>query len=321
MNQEARFTRAEFLKLVAAVIMLAVGRSDDASAAESGRDQTMGASQTKMMTRPIPISGELLPVIGLGTWNVFNVGDDAATRSRLTEVLRPFFARGAKLIDSSPMYGRAEGVVGDLVAALDARSKAFLATKVWTTGRDAGIEQMKRSAALLRTKMIDLIQIHNLVDWRTHLATLRRMKEAGEIRYLGITHYTSSALPALAEIIEREQIDFVQLAYSIDEREAESHVLPLAAERRVAVIVNRPFGSGELFSRVRKTPLPAWAADFDCASWAELMLKFVVSHPAVTCAIPATGDPKHMADNLAAGFGRMPDESERRKMVKLWESL
>ncbi len=313
------FSRAEFLKLIAGAF--ALGAAGNAIAAEFGRDHTMEKSQAKMIARPIPVSGELIPVIGLGTWNVFNVGDDAAARIRLIEVLRLFIARGAKLIDTSPMYGRAEGVVGDLVAALRVRDQTFLATKVWTTGREAGIEQMKRSAELLRTKTIDLIQIHNLVDGRTQLATLRRMKEAGETRYLGITHYTAAALPALAEIIEREQIDFVQCAYSIDEREPEARLLPLAAERRVAVLANRPFGSGSLFSRVRKQPLPAWAAEFDCTSWAELMLKYVISHPAVTSAIPATGDPRHMADNLAAGFGRLPDEAGRRRMVKLWESL
>jgi diketogulonate reductase-like aldo/keto reductase len=315
-------TRAEFLKLIAGALMLTVAGIDRAAGAEPRRGRTMEPSQPKMMTRPIPVSGEELPVIGLGTSKVFDVGKlFGGPRERLTEVLRLFFARGAKLIDSSPMYGRAEGVVGDLVAALHARDKAFLATKVWITGREAGIEQMKRSAELLRTKTIDLIQIHNLVDWRTHLATLRQMKDAGQVRYLGITHYTASAHPALAEIIEREQVDFVQLNYSISEREAESRVLPLAAERRVAVIVNRPFGNGDLFRRVRKAPLPAWATDFDCASWAELMLKFVVSHPAVTCAIPGTGDPKHMADDLAGGFGRMPDESDRQRIIKLWETL
>ncbi len=274
-----------------------------------------------MMMRPIPVSGELIPVIGLGTFSTFNVGDDAATRGRLTEVLRLFFARGGKVIDTSPMYGRAEAVVGDLVAGLHARETPFLATKVWTTGREAGIEQMNRSATLLRAGTLDLIQVHNLVDWRTQLATLRKMKEAGQVRYLGITHYTSAALPALAEILAREQVDFVQLAYSIEEREPESRVLPLAAERGVAVIVNLPFRSGSLLSRVRKGALPPWAADFGCASWAEFLLKFIVSHPAVTCVIPATADPAHMADNLAAGFGRMPDQAERRRMVKLWESV
>ncbi|HTW89150.1 MAG TPA: aldo/keto reductase [Candidatus Binataceae bacterium] len=281
----------------------------------------MAPSQTQMMTRPIPVSGELLPVIGLGTFSTFDIGDDAATRGRLTEVLRLFFARGGRMIDSSPMYGRAEAVVGDLLATLRPRETPFLATKVWTTGREEGIEQMKRSATLLRTPALDLIQIHNLVDWRTQLATLRRMKEAGQVRYLGITHYTSAALPALAEILAHEQVDFVQLGYSIAEREAESRVLPLAVERGVGVIVNLPFRSGTLMSRVRKATLPPWAADFDCASWAEFLLKFIVSHPAVTCVIPATANPAHMADNLAAGFGRLPGEAERRRMVKLWESV
>jgi diketogulonate reductase-like aldo/keto reductase len=281
----------------------------------------MEPSQAQMMTRPIPVSGEPLPVIGLGTFSTFNIGEDATARGRLIEVLRLFFARGGRVIDTSPMYGRAEAVVGDLLAALRPRETPFLATKVWTTGREAGIEQMNRSATLLRTAALDLIQIHNLIDWRTQLATLRRMKEAGQVRYLGITHYTSAALPALAEILAREQVDFVQLAYSIAEREPESRVLPLAAERGVGVIVNLPFRSGSLMSRVRKAALPPWAADFDCASWAEFLLKFIVSHPAVTCVIPATADPAHMADNLAAGFGRMPDEAERRRMVKLWESV
>jgi diketogulonate reductase-like aldo/keto reductase len=312
-------SRAEFLKLAArASLFAALGGTRTVRAGSKPMEVSPG---TTMIARPIPASGEPLPAIGLGTWNVFNVGDDPAARDRLSEVLRLFFARGAKLIDTSPMYGRAEGVVGDLVAALHARDRTFLATKVWISGREAGIEQMRRSAELLRTRTIDLIQIHNLLDWRTQLATLRRMNEAGEIRYLGITHYTDAALPSLAEIIEREPLDFVQCAYSIDDRAAEARLLPLAAERRVAVLANRPFGSGELFRRVRKAPLPAWAAEFDCASWAELMLKYVISHPAVTCAIPATGDPQHMADNLAAGFGRLPDEAGRRRMVKLWESL
>lgn len=281
----------------------------------------MEPSKAKMMTRAIPASGEMLPVIGLGTFKAFDVGDDAATRGRLAEVLRLFLARGGRVIDSSPMYGRAEAVVGDLLAGLHAGETPFLATKVWTTGREAGLEQMNRSATLLRTQRLDLIQVHNLVDWRTQLATLRRMKSAGQVRYLGITHYTSSALAALAEIIEREQVDFVQLAYSIEERGAESRLLPLAAKRGVAVIVNLPFASGSLLSRVRKAALAPWVADFDCASWAEFLLKFIVSHPAVTCVIPATADPAHMADNLTAGFGRLPDQAERRRMVKLWDSL
>ena len=274
-----------------------------------------------MTTRPIPSSGEAIPVIGIGTWQTFDVGRDAAARSRLAEVLRKLFAGGGKVIDSSPMYGRAEGVVGDLLGELHARNSAFIATKVWTTGRDAGIDQMRRCAELLRTSVIDLMQIHNLLDWRTHLATLRRMKEAGEIRYLGITHYTSSALPDLAAIIEREQIDFVQFAYSIDVRDAERRILPLAADRGIAVIVNRPFGGGGLFNRVRKTAMPQWAGDIGCATWAQFFLKFIISHPAVTCVIPATADPAHIADNLAAGYGHLPDAAERKRMADFLQSL
>jgi diketogulonate reductase-like aldo/keto reductase len=281
----------------------------------------MKPSNATMITRPIPSTGEALPVIGLGTWQAFDVGSGAATRGTLAEVLRLFFAGGAKIIDSSPMYGRAEGVVGDLLTELDARESAFIATKVWTSGREGGIAQMKRSAELLRTRVIDLMQIHNLLDWRTHLSTLRRMKEAGQIRYIGITHYTSSALPELAAIIEREQIDFVQLAYSIDVRDAEKRLLPLAAERKVGVIANRPFGGGNLFSRVRRVAIPPWAAEFGCTTWAQFFLKFIVSHPAVTCAIPATADPSHLSDNLGAGYGRLPDAVERQRMVKLWDSI
>ena len=279
----------------------------------------MKPSNATMITRPIPSTGEALPVIGLGTWQAFDVAGGAATRRPLAEVLRLFFAGGAKIIDSSPMYGRAEGVVGDLLAELDARESAFIATKVWTSGREAGIAQMKRSAELLRTRVIDLMQIHNLLDWRTHLSTLRRMKEAGQLRYIGITHYTSSALPELAAIIEREQIDFVQLAYSIDVRDAEKRVLPLAADRKVGVIANRPFGGGNLF--VRRVAIPPWAAEFGCTTWAQFFLKFIVSHPAVTCAIPATADPGHLSDNLGAGYGRLPDAAERQRMVRFWDSL
>jgi diketogulonate reductase-like aldo/keto reductase len=281
----------------------------------------MKPSNAAMITRAIPSTGEALPVIGLGTWQAFDVGGDPATRRTLAEVLRLFFAGGAKIIDSSPMYGRAEGVVGDLLTELDARESAFIATKVWTSGREAGIAQMKRSAELLRTGVIDLMQIHNLLDWRTHLSTLRRMKEAGQLRYIGITHYTSSALPELAAIIEREQIDFVQLAYSIDVRDAEKRVLPLAADRRVGIIANRPFGGGNLFGRVRRVAIPPWAAEFGCTTWAQFFLKFIVSHPAVTCAIPATADPGHLGDNLGAGYGRLPDPAERQRMAKFWDSL
>ena len=275
-----------------------------------------------MLTRPIPSSGEALPVVGLGTSQVFDVGADPAARRSLGAVVRAFVEAGGRIIDTSPMYGRAEAVTGDLVAEAGVRLRVFLATKVWTSGREAGIAQMRRSAELLKAPVIDLMQIHNLVDWRTHLATLRRMKDEGLIRYIGITHYTTGALPELARILKAEPgIDFVQCAYSLGTRAAETALLPLAAERGVAVIVNRPFEDGGMFRRVRGRALPEWAAEFGCASWAQLFLKFVFAHPAVTCAIPATADPAHLADDLAAGFGRLPDEGQRERLRRAWDAL
>jgi len=204
---------------------------------------------------------------------------------------------------------------------MHAHERAFLATKVWTSGRVEGIAEMRRSAELLKTRVIDLMQIHNLVDWRTQLATLRSMKEAGQVRYIGITHYTPSAFADLAGIIEREEIDFVQLPYSIDLREAEKRMLPLAADRRVAVLVNRPLGGGGLFRQVRGKTLPPWASELGCASWAQFFLKYIASHPAVTCVIPATAEPAHLADDLKGGYGPMPDAAARRRMAEFWDSI
>ncbi len=274
-----------------------------------------------MLTRPIPSSGEAMPVIGLGTYQVFDVGRNATIKPQLAEVLRVFLAGGGKTLDSSPMYGSAEAVTGELVTDLKVRDRVFLATKVWTSGRDKGIAQMRRSAELLRTDVIDLMQIHNLLDWQTHMQTLRAMKAEGKIRYLGITHYTTGALTELARIIEREHVDFVQLGYSIDTRDPESRVLPLCAERGVAVIVNQPFEQGALFRKVRGRALPDWAHDFDCTSWAQFFLKYLVGHPAVTCVIPATDKPDHMKDDLAAGVGKQPDAKQRREMAKFWDSV
>jgi diketogulonate reductase-like aldo/keto reductase len=275
-----------------------------------------------MLTRPIPSTGEPMPVIGLGTWRAFDVGTDEAARRPLREVLRLFLDAGGRIIDSSPMYGRAEAVTGELLAVTAARPRAFLATKVWTTGGERGMAQMQRSARLLQTDVIDLMQIHNLVDWRTHLASLRRMKEAGRIRYIGITHYTTGALPELARILASEPgIDFVQLGYSLATREAETELLPPAAARGVAVIANQPLERGGLLRRVRGHALPEWAGEFDCASWAQLFLKYVIGEPAVTCVIPATGSPAHMRDNLAAGFGRLPDARQRQQIRALWDGL
>jgi diketogulonate reductase-like aldo/keto reductase len=275
-----------------------------------------------MLTRTIPSSGEAMPVIGLGTSQVFDVGADPRARQPLRAVLQAFVDAGGRIIDTSPMYGRAERVTSDLVAQSGVRPKVFLATKVWTSGHEAGIAQMRRSAELLQSPVIDLMQIHNLVDWRTHLATLRRMKERGEIRYIGITHYTTGALPELARILASEPgIDFVQCAYSLGTRDAETRLLPVAAERGVAVIVNRPFEDGHMFRRVRGRPLPGWAGEFDCTSWAQLFLKYIFADPAVTCAIPATADPGHMADDLKAGLGHLPDARQRREIRQLWDAL
>jgi diketogulonate reductase-like aldo/keto reductase len=263
-----------------------------------------------------------MPVIGLGTWRAFDVGAGEAARRPLREVLRLLFDASGRMLDSSPMYGRAEAVTGELLDEMEARPRAFLATKVWTTGRERGIEQMRRSAQLLRTEVIDLMQIHNLVDWRTHLATLRRMKEEGRVRYIGITHYTTGALPELARILASEPgIDFVQLGYSLATQAPEREVLPTAAARGVAVIANQPLERGELFRRVCGRPLPDWAREFDCASWAQLFLKYLLGEPAVTCVIPATGNPEHMKDDLGAGFGKLPDARQRQQIRQLWDGL
>jgi diketogulonate reductase-like aldo/keto reductase len=283
------------------------------------------SSASALATRPIPHGGEALPVIGLGTWQTFDVGDDPGERAPLGEVLDAFFAAGARVIDSSPMYGRAEGVVGDLLAARakpatqPAGGKPFLATKVWTSGRAAGEAQMRRSMKLMRAERLDLLQVHNLVDWRTHLDTLRAWKKQGLVRYIGVTHYQLGAFAELERIVAKEGVDFVQLPYSIVTRAAEARLLPAAAAAGVAVLVMRPFEEGELFARVRGRALPPWAGELDCGSWAQFFLKFILAHPAVTCPIPATANPRHLADNLGAGRGRLPDEATRKKMAALFE--
>jgi len=271
--------------------------------------------------RTIPSSGETIPVLGCGTWSVFDIGPEEQRRAPLRTVLSAMLDAGATMIDSSPMYGRAEGVVGDLLAALPTPERAFVATKVWTRGRREGIRQMERSMALLRRDRIDLMQIHNLVDWREHLATLRDWKREGRIRYLGVTHYTASAYDELAAVLRSETLDFVQLNYSLDEREAEERLLPLAHDRGIAVIVNRPFGGGGLVKSLARRPLPAWAAEAGCGSWAALCLKFVLAHPAVTCAIPATGDVAHMRDNLASAAEPLPDGAFSRRILAAYQSI
>jgi len=267
----------------------------------------MPAPATRMNTRSIPSTNEALPVIGCGTWLGFDYSPGTAEYARLPGVLDALFDAGGRVIDSSPMYGRAEANTGDLLAAAKSRDKAFLATKVWTSGREAGIAQMEQSFARLKTQRMDLMQVHNLVDWRTQLATLRDWKARGRVRYLGITHYTASAYAEVESVLRAEKLDFLQINYSLDERTAEKRLLPLAAERGVAVIVNMPFGGGGLLRRLRDKPLPAWAAEIGCTSWAQVLLKFVLSHPAVTCTIPGTSRPEHMAENAKAGAGAAPD--------------
>jgi diketogulonate reductase-like aldo/keto reductase len=279
-------------------------------------------AEPKMITRPIPSTGEAMPVVGLGTWPVFDVGADEASRQPLREVVRRLIDGGGAMIDTSPMYGKSEGVTGDIVAELNIPGKTFLATKVWISGRERGIEQMARSASLLKSPVIDLMQIHNLVDWRTQLATMRDMKAEGALRYIGITHYTTGALPELARILESENgIDFVQCGYSLATREPEARLLPVCAARGVAVIVNQPFEQGRLFRAARGKKLPEWAAEFDCASWAQLFLKYLLGDPAVTVVIPATNKPDHLADNLKAGYGRLPDPQQREQIRQLWGAL
>lgn len=274
-----------------------------------------------MLRRAIPSSGETMPVIGLGTARVFDVGASSAEREPMAEVLRTLVNNGGALVDTSPMYGQAEKVTGDLAAGAKIREKLFLATKVWAEGREVGIAQMNRSFKLLRTDRIDLMQVHNLIDTDTHLKTIAEWKRTGRVRYLGITHYRIDAHRALADVIKRHKIDFVQLNYSIATRDAEDYLLPFAAEKGIAVLVNRPFEQGELFKLTRGRNLPEWAGDIDCGTWAQFFLKYIVSHPAVTCVIPATSKAEHMIDNSRAGFGRLPDARQRKRMAALIDGI
>jgi diketogulonate reductase-like aldo/keto reductase len=286
--------------------------------ASQGQAKTESAT---ILTRAIPSSGEKLPVIGLGTWQAFDVELTSDNRKQLGDVLSLFLKLGGRVIDTSPMYGHAEDVIGELSTALGIQNKVFLATKVWTRGRENGIKSMERSIALLRAKRIDLMQVHNLVDVQTQLATLREWKTQGRIQYLGITHYEAGAFADVEKIMRSEKLDFVQINYSLMEREAEQRILPLAQQRGVAVIANRPFGGGDLFSQTRSKPLPDWAAEFDCHSWAQFFLKWIVANSAVTCAIPATNKPRHLEDNMGGGIGRLPDAKMRQRMVEFASSL
>ncbi len=308
-NRNRQRARRAFLKLITA---LAGSRLLPATAA---------AVEAPALTKRIPKSDEPLPVIGMGTSRTFDVADDPALIAPLGEVLGGFFANGGQLIDSSPMYGAAEHIVGTLLGDMQPRPRLFAATKVWTDGKSSGARQMERSRQLWGIERFDLMQIHNLRDWQVHLETLLEMKAAGRVRYIGITTSHGRDHAELESVLAQHPFDFVQFSYNLAEREVERRLLPLAQERDIAVLINRPFARGRLFGSVRHATLPDWAAEFDCASWGQFFLKYVVSHPAVTCAIPATSKVRHLVDNMGAGFGRLPDATMRRRMEAYFATL
>lgn len=274
------------------------------------------AADKGIIQRTIPSSGQKIPVIGLGTSGPFEVQSDAAALAPLREVVDAFFAGGATLIDTSPMYSTAEKVLGELLSPAQQRS-AFIATKVWTRGEAEGIAQMQQSMALMKRDSVDLMQVHNLLDLETQLRTLRKWKEEGKIRYIGVTHFTVASHADLEALIKREPLDFLQFNYSATTPDAENRLLPLCADRGVATLINRAFDDGRIFARVKDRPLPGWAAEIDCTTWAQLLLKFVIAHPAVTCVIPATGKVRNLRDNLGGGSGRLPDARQLAQIREL----
>lgn len=272
-----------------------------------------------ILTRRIPSSGEQLPLVGLGSWITFNVGDDPVARAECAEVMRAFFANGGRLIDSSPMYGSSQSVIGDGVSKLGP-SRLFSADKVWTGGSD-GRAQVGETTRRWRVRNLDLVQVHNLLNWKEHLPTLLAMKAAKQIRYVGITTSEGRRHREIEQIMRTQRLDFVQVTYNVLDREIESRILPLARERGIGVIVNRPFREGALIRHVARHPLPGWAREIDCANWAQFLLKFIVSNPAVTCAIPATSSVAHVRENMGAAYGRIPDEPTRRRMIAYVERI
>lgn len=274
----------------------------------------------KMNQRMIPGSNEKLPVIGLGTWQSFDVGNTKKERDPLKEVLKILIQHGGSVIDSSPMYGRSEKVVGDLTTELQIQENIFEATKVWTNGKEAGIEQMNNSFELLKINQMDLMQIHNLVDWKLHLKTLKKLKAEGRIRYIGITHYHRGGYADFERIMRTEEIDFIQINYNLAVRDAAESILPLAKDKGIGVLINRPYEGGSLFRYTKNKTLPEWANEFDAKTWGQLFLKFILANPAITCVIPGTSKPMHMLDNVQAGFGKLPNAEHRRKMIELISS-
>ncbi len=281
----------------------------------------VAAAPGSLIERTVPATGERLPVIGVGTWQTFDVGSDKAARGALKEVLTVFASNGGRVIDSSPMYGTSESVTGDLMAEAGLAGKLFVATKVWTEGASEGVRQMDLSFRRLRVSRMDLMQVHNLVDVAVHTKTLEDWKAKQRVRYIGITHYAASAYDDVERWLKTGRYDFLQVNYSLAERDSERRLLPLAAEKKAAVIINRPFAEGAMFRKVRGKPVPAWAAEFGATTWAQFFLKWIVSHPAVTCVIPGTGKPEHMLDNLAAGTGQLPDAAMRKRMAQHFDSL
>ena len=311
--ESRKFSRREFLRVAAGAAMAAW------IPLQSSRGR---ATEPAMSTRPIPSSGQRIPVIGLGSARTFDVDPaDTDAMRPLLGVMRAFRAGGGRVVDSSPMYGHAEDVIGTLARELRITGDLFTATKVWTRGRQAGIEQLQRSARRIGVKRLDLIQVHNLVDLHTQLDTLKRWRDEGRVRYIGVTHSSVSAHDDLLRVVESEPIDFVQLNYNIAVRDAEQRLLPAAADRGVATLINEPFETGSLFQHTRGHPLPDWAQELGCGSWAQYYLKFILGHPAVTCVIPATADPEHEADNVRAGYGWLPDATERERMARDFASL
>ncbi|SEA75422.1 Aldo/keto reductase [Desulfuromusa kysingii] len=279
------------------------------------------AANSTILRKIIPGTSESLPVIGLGSSRTFDVNPNAAVMTEFVALMRDFFTLGGELIDSSPMYGAAEQIIGKLLTQSGGRDRLFAATKVWTNGEQAGIQQMESSAKKWGVDRFDLIQIHNLRDWQTQLKTLKAWKSEGKLRYLGITTSHGRNHRELETILRQEPFDFVQLSYNIEDRTIENRLLPIAADRGIAVLVNRPYQRGSLFRAVKGKPLPEWAAEFDCQSWGQFFLKYIVSHPAVTCVIPATTKRHHLQDNMAAGIGRQPDATQRKDMEKFISKL
>lgn len=310
MRNRTTLMRRSFLKVLLGLGSVLVAGPGWGKAHASGR-----------IVRTIPATGEKLPVIGMGSWLTFDVAGSRRELKTRVNVLRAFFDNGGAVVDSSPMYGSSEEVIGYCLKQLDNTQRFFSATKVWTWGKTSGINQMELSRKLWGVKRFDLMQIHNMLDWESHLETLKEMKAEGSVRYIGITTSHGRRHRALEQALSDHQFDFVQFTYNILERETEKRLLPLAQERGTAVIVNRPFDGGDLFGYVRGKPLPKWAADFDCSNWAQFFLKFIVSHPAVTCAIPATTRVDHMNQNMGAGLGRLPDQQMRQRMIQYFKSL